>query len=64
MKNASKFTFEGFIRITVRKSWLVYSKNKKTLGKQEALEFEVKDSGIGISLENQSKIFKKFGKIV
>lgn len=64
LKNASKFTFEGFLRLTVRKTMLVYSKNNKILGKQEALEFEISDSGIGISKENQDKLFKQFGKIV
>jgi len=34
------------------------------LGKQEAIQFEVSDSGIGMSKENQQILFKKFGKIV
>jgi signal transduction histidine kinase len=64
LKNASKFTFEGFLKLTVRKTMLVNSKNKNILGKQEALEFEISDSGIGISKDNQEKLFKQFGKIV
>jgi signal transduction histidine kinase len=43
-----KFTEEGEIHIKVRV-------------KDEFLEIEVQDTGVGISLDNQSKLFKMFG---
>lgn len=50
--NAVKFTPIGYIQIEVKK---LKRKNEKIL-----LEFSVKDSGIGISKENQEKIFESF----
>ena len=46
--NALKFTQNGQVNIRVRV-------------KNRFLEIEVKDSGIGISEENQKKLFKLFG---
>ena len=46
--NALKFTQNGFVNIRVRI-------------KNQFLEIEVKDSGIGISEQNQKKLFKLFG---
>ena len=51
MKNSCKFTFEGFVRISVRKSYLAYSKKGKRLGSQDAVEFEIADTGIGMTEE-------------
>jgi len=52
--NAIKFTAEGFVRIEVS---LV-----KTEGELIRLHFEVQDTGIGISPENQLKLFKSFSQ--
>lgn len=52
MSNAVKFTEEGEITVKVKK----LSKTKSTA----ILDFEVEDTGIGISKENQKKIFDSF----
>lgn len=52
VNNAIKFTEEGEIIITVK---LVEKTDKKA-----KLIFEIQDTGIGISKENQSKIFESF----
>lgn len=52
--NAIKFTANGFVRIKVNE-----------IGRHEnriRLKFEVQDSGIGISKENQAKLFKSFSQ--
>jgi len=48
--NALKFTKEGNVKITVQ---IV----------QEYLEITVSDTGVGISEEDQSKLFKMFGML-
>lgn len=52
--NSIKFTAEGFVRIKVS----LVNKNDEFV----RLNFEVQDSGIGISPENQSKLFKSFSQ--
>ncbi len=52
--NAIKFTSEGFVSIGVSLA--------EDLGEKCRLRFEVKDSGIGISEENQKKLFKSFSQ--
>lgn len=52
--NAIKFTAEGFVRVEVS---LV-----KTDAENVRLHFEVQDSGIGISAENQKKLFQSFSQ--
>jgi signal transduction histidine kinase len=52
--NAIKFTEKGFIRIKVSLD--------RDFGHQYRLRFEVTDSGIGISKENQKKLFKSFSQ--
>lgn len=52
--NSIKFTPEGFVRIKIS---LVSLDNSTA-----HLYFEVQDSGIGISLKNQSKLFKSFSQ--
>ena len=51
INNAAKYTDEGFIEVGLKE----ISRNDKNL-----LEFYVKDSGRGISTENQQKIFNHF----
>ena len=53
--NALKFTPKGSIKIE--------SKLQRTAPGQAVLEIEVADSGIGISSENLSKLFKPFSQI-
>lgn len=50
--NAIKFTLNGYITIEV----ILVERNKESV----RVRFSVKDSGIGISKENQKKIFDKF----
>ncbi len=52
--NSIKFTSQGFVKINVR----VDEVSDSTI----RLYFEVQDSGIGISPENQSKLFKSFAQ--
>lgn len=54
MNNAIKFTEKGFIKLKVHLD--------KNLGHQYRLRFEVIDSGIGISKENQKKLFRSFSQ--
>lgn len=50
--NAIKFTKEGYVGIDVK----VLKKNKKNV----ELEFRVVDTGIGINIESQEKVFDQF----
>jgi CheY-like chemotaxis protein len=50
--NSLKFTKEGKVTLTLR----VIKKNADS----SVIEFEVKDTGVGIAFENQTKIFEKF----
>ncbi len=52
--NSVKFTTEGFVRVFVK----LVDQNECAV----RLYFEVKDSGIGISPENQLKLFKSFSQ--
>ena len=52
LSNALKFTDEGEVILSVKKTW----KNKKSIG----IKISVKDSGIGISKEEQKKLFSPF----
>jgi CheY-like chemotaxis protein len=52
--NSIKFTAEGFVRIRVS----AINRNENSM----RLHFEVQDSGIGISPENQLKLFKSFAQ--
>jgi len=52
--NAIKFTSQGFVRVSVK----LVEINECVV----RLRFEVQDSGIGISPENQTKLFKSFSQ--
>jgi len=54
ISNAIKFTHEGGIEITVSK--------EQQVEKNITLKFAVKDTGIGITKENQDKLFKSFSQ--
>ena len=54
VSNAIKFTSEGWIDINVQ--WMGRA------GGQERLRFEVKDTGIGISPEDQQRLFQPFSQ--
>ena len=51
ISNAFKFTFNGSIKVSVRKK------------DDHTLEFEVRDTGVGISKAGQKRLFKLFGKL-
>ncbi|MBK6547679.1 MAG: response regulator [Arcobacter sp.] len=52
--NAIKFTQKGYVHIDIS---IINKTDNKIL-----LDFSVKDTGIGIALENQSKLFKAFNQ--
>ena len=54
LSNAMKFTSEGYISLTV--------KNKGINNNRVKIYVEVKDTGIGVSKEQQSKIFEAFSQ--
>jgi PAS domain S-box-containing protein len=53
--NAIKFTENGEVTFKINK--------KSKVGQNTQLEFAIKDTGIGISLENREKLFKSFSQI-
>jgi signal transduction histidine kinase/CheY-like chemotaxis protein len=55
ISNAIKFTFEGSIQIEAREI--------ERIDNEAILEFAVKDSGVGIPLEKQNLLFKRFSQI-
>lgn len=54
LNNAIKFTEKGFVKLNVNLEGIVDNHYK--------LRFEIEDSGIGISKENQNKLFKTFSQ--
>jgi two-component system, sensor histidine kinase len=54
--NALKFTTEGQVQITVE-----ITKKLETNAINSYLEISVVDTGIGIAIEDQDKLFKLFG---
>ena len=52
--NAHKFTAQGSVTLRV---------GTGTLARQRSLQFAVQDTGIGISPENQAKLFKRFSQV-
>ncbi|HBC3983373.1 MULTISPECIES: ATP-binding protein [Vibrio harveyi group] len=52
--NALKFTENGHVIVRVSKGW--------ALGEEVALVLEVADTGVGISLEEQKKLFRPFSQ--
>ncbi len=55
LSNAVKFTKQGDIK--------VYLSHEYSNDERKLLKFSVKDSGIGISHENQQKLFKRFSQV-
>ncbi|MCV6639205.1 response regulator [Candidatus Albibeggiatoa sp. nov. NOAA] len=54
LSNASKFTENGTVGLKVRKQWI---------GDIEWISFSITDTGIGISREQQKKLFKAFSQV-
>ena len=54
LSNSYKFTFQGSINISVKPDFV---------DNEEVVLFWVSDTGIGITKENQSKLFKLFGMV-
>ena len=55
INNAIKFTTQGNVTLTVR--------NSQDTGSVAGLEFEVKDTGIGISPEGMTRLFQRFYQV-
>jgi signal transduction histidine kinase len=64
MRNSTKFTFEGYIMLKVYRSRLALKYEEDVIAIQEAVNFEIYDTGIGISEENIQNLFKLFGKVM
>lgn len=64
LRNSTKFTFKGFIQVSAKTSKLMVRKKKKLLAPVDAIRFEIFDTGIGISEENQANMFQLFGKVM
>jgi len=64
MRNATKFTFKGFIQLRLRCAKVVIVQKEVPVGFQDAVQFEVYDTGIGISEANMECLFKLFGKVL
>jgi signal transduction histidine kinase len=64
MRNSTKFTFSGYIMLKVYLSRFGYRRGNALIGVQEAVSFEIYDTGIGVSVENQQSLFKLFGKVL
>ncbi len=56
LNNAIKYTPKGYIEVTL-------SDNAKTDDGKDAFKVSVRDTGIGISKEDQKKLFKKFSRV-
>ena len=54
LSNSYKFTFKGSINISIKPD---------LIDNEEVITFIVSDTGIGITQENQSKLFKLFGMV-
>lgn len=63
LRNSTKFTFSGFIKLSLRRSKLAIIKKGVVISVVDACVIEVYDTGIGISEENQANLFKLFGKV-
>jgi signal transduction histidine kinase len=64
LRNSTKFTFKGYIQLSLRLAKLVIVQDRKPVAYQDAVQFEVFDTGIGISKQNQENLFKLFGKVM
>lgn len=64
LRNSTKFTFTGFIMLKVYNSRLALRRNGQLVGVVQSVSFEVYDTGIGVSQENQESLFKLFGKVM
>ena len=53
MRNSTKFTFKGYIQLCVKPASLKIVKNNMHIKTIDAVMFEIYDTGIGISDENQ-----------
>jgi signal transduction histidine kinase len=49
MRNSTKFTFEGYIMLKVYRSRLAMKYGEDIIAIQEAVNYEIYDTGIGIS---------------
>lgn len=64
LKNATKFTFKGFIALSVSRAKLLVTQNNKPIGHEDAIVFDVFDTGIGISPDGMANMFTLFGKLM
>lgn len=60
LSNAAKFTHNGQITLRVAKSRLPHEEEEKG---EQSVTFDVQDTGIGISQEQQVKLFESFAQV-
>ncbi len=64
LSNAAKFTTEGEIKITIREfdpeQILSLDPVEQPSGQRQFIQFQVRDTGIGMSLEQQKQLFQPF----
>ncbi len=63
LTNAIKFTEKGLIKLTVKMENISTTTREVWDINQKRILFEIKDTGIGILPENQTKIFEAFNKV-
>ena len=61
MRNSTKFTFKGYIQISLRKARLAFISNERVVAVTEAVQIECYDTGIGINKNNQANGIFTFG---
>ena len=63
LRNSTKFTFKGYIQISIKNAVLKILKQNTLVALKDAIQFEFFDTGIGINEEDQSSLFQLFGRV-
>ena len=63
LRNSTKFTFKGYIQISIKNAVLKILKENTLVALKDAIQFEFFDTGIGINEEDQSNLFQLFGRV-
>ena len=63
LRNSTKFTFKGYIQISAKHALMKVLKKGTVIQVVDAVQYEIFDTGIGIKAEDQSDLFKLFGRV-